>query len=102
MTNDEKTTTDPKQARLAALQHARDRAAEVRAAGGTVAPSDPIARAKANPHSLRRAVTGKCWDCVGAGCDPNPRKAIRECTSEATCTLWPVRPYQRKDEEGAE
>lgn len=55
---------------------------------------DPIAKAKANPKSLRAAINGKCWDCVGADADPNPRGRIRDCTSEATCTLWPLRPYR--------
>lgn len=77
--------------RLAAAHAARAR----RAATGERAP-DPIARAKTKPTSLRLAVTAKCWDCVGADADPNPRGRIRECPA-VRCPLHPVRPYQRTD-----
>jgi len=53
----------------------------------------PLERAQANPRSLRSAINGKCFDCVGAGADPNPPRLIRECSS-ARCPLHPVRPYQ--------
>lgn len=69
---------------------------------GDVARSfDPIGKARRNPRSMRLAINGKCWDCIGGGADPNPRKMIREC-SVTKCTLWPLRPYQRKDDETAE
>lgn len=60
---------------------------------------NPIAKARARPTSLRFAINGKCWWCVGEGFDPNPRKAIRECGIRA-CTLWPVRPFQKTRGEG--
>ncbi len=56
---------------------------------------NPIEKANENPKSLRLAINGKCWDCIGAGCDPNPREAIKNCVIK-DCTLWPVRPYQEK------
>lgn len=56
---------------------------------------DPIAKAKRRPESLRAAINAKCWDCVGAGQDPNPRGAIRTCTC-SRCPLWAVRPYRQE------
>ena len=67
--------------------------AERRLAGIKPPPFDPIAKARANPKSLRLACSAKCWDCIGAGADPNPRQAIRDCAIR-DCSLWPVRPYQ--------
>jgi hypothetical protein len=73
---------------------------EKRNAMGDKAPPivtlDPIQKARENPTSLRAAINGKCWDCAGAGADPNTRKAIRECKCGDYCTLWSVRPYQKK------
>lgn len=54
---------------------------------------DPITKANEDPTSLRKAINGKCWDCIGRGCDPNPRQAIRDCVI-TDCTLFPVRPFQ--------
>lgn len=79
-----------------ALDMARARRAEMAAAGIKVVVLDPIEKARRNPKSLRLAVNAKCWDCIGAGHDPNPRGAIRECTI-LDCSLYPVRPYQRGD-----
>jgi hypothetical protein len=55
---------------------------------------DPMARAATNPTSLRLAINGKCWDCQGGNADPGVNQRIRDCTSEKTCSLWPVRPYR--------
>lgn len=75
------------------LEIARQKNLERREQGIKPVVLDPIAKAKANPQSLRLAINGKCWDCIGAGADPNPRRLIRDC--EVTdCALWPVRPYQ--------
>ncbi len=57
---------------------------------------DPIQKAKENPSSLRLAINGKCWECIGAGADPHPRAAIKDCICY-DCTLYPVRPYQSKE-----
>lgn len=77
-----------------ALRKAQAAMAAKRAAGEEIERLDPIQRAHANPSSLRKAINGKCWDCVGAGHDPNPRKAIGRCPM-SDCTLWNVRPYQK-------
>lgn len=59
-------------------------------------PFDILAR---NPRSLRAAINAKCWDCIGAGADPAPRRLIRECGC-TTCPLYAVRPYQHQTSEG--
>lgn len=55
-----------------ALRKAQEAMAAKRAAGEKIVVLDPIEKAKANPTSLRMAINAKCWDCVGAGCDPAP------------------------------
>ena len=74
-----------------ALAHAAN--AERRAAGIPNVYLDPLEKARRNPHSLRLAINGKCWDCIGAGADPKPRTAISLCSC-TSCALWNVRPYQ--------
>jgi hypothetical protein len=77
---------------------AANRAREIlRRAGVKIRPADPITKARRNPRSLRLAIDAKCFDCVGGGADPNPRGAIRDCRI-TSCTLHPVRPYQRRVE----
>ena len=83
------------------LELARLKRTEMAAAGIKVVVLDPIEKARRNPKSLRLAINGKCFDCVGAGHDPNPRGAIRECAI-LDCSLWPVRPYQRGDTEDSD
>lgn len=83
--------TRPAMPPLAAARAAR----AARLAAGLATTMDPIERAAANPGSLRAAVNGKCFDCVGADADPNPRGRIRACPS-SRCPLHPVRPYQRE------
>lgn len=77
-----------------ALRKAQEVMAARRAAGEKIVVLNPIEKAAANPKSLRLAINGKCFDCVGAGHDPNPRKEIGQCPS-TDCPLWNVRPYQR-------
>lgn len=79
------------------LEKARAASAALRDAGIDPVRLDPIEKSRANPTSLRLAINGKCWDCVGAGSDPNPRATIRECAI-TECTLHPVRPFQSKTE----
>lgn len=55
---------------------------------------DPFKKLEKKPNSLRYAITAKCWDCVGRGCDPNPRATIRECPSVG-CPLHAVRPWRK-------
>ena len=58
---------------------------------------DPLEKARRDPKSMRKAITAKCWDCVGAGADPSPRQEIGRC-AVVTCPLWPVRPWQKYSE----
>ena len=57
--------------------------------------TDPIARAKRNPTSLRAAVNAMCWDCQGRDADPAPRWRIGNCLCP-DCPLYSVRPYQHR------
>ena len=61
---------------------------------GLPARKNPIERAKENPESLRKAITAKCYECVGMEGDPGFRETIRTCTGYK-CPLYPVRPYQK-------
>ena len=81
------------------LEAARRRRQELIEAGISPTMKDPITKARENPQSLRLAVNAKCWDCCGAGADPNPRGAIRECPC-SSCPLHPVRPYQKTRSRG--
>ena len=83
---------------LTPLQKAHAALAERREAGLVAPRLDPIAKARANPKSLRLAVTAKCFECMGGGEDTGTRKLIRACTS-SNCPLHPLRPYQAKDKE---
>lgn len=75
------------------LEMARLKQAELRARGELVR-LNPIDKAKANPTSLRLAITAKCYDCEGQDADPGVRQRIGTCGIK-TCPLWPVRPWQR-------
>jgi hypothetical protein len=66
---------------------------------GLSAFKNPIERAAEQPESLRRAITAKCYECVGMDGDKNYRESIRTCTSKK-CPLFPVRPYQKKPVDG--
>ena len=85
-----------------ALEKARQKREQMKRDGIEVERLDPIQKARKNPKSLRAAINGKCWDCVGADGDPNPRKRIRECLAGDWCPLHPVRPYQAKNREDDE
>jgi hypothetical protein len=82
------------QKKLTPLQLAQKKQREMREAGIAPERFDPIEKARRNPNSLRAAINAKCWDCVGAGFDPNPRRLIRECPCGKYCGLYPVRPYK--------
>ena len=81
------------------LQKAHAALAAQRLAGESAPRLNPIEKAKANPKSLRAAVTAKCFECMGGGEDTGTRKLIRACTSHASCPLYPVRPYQAKEKD---
>lgn len=84
------------------LTRARQRLAEIQAAGGKVERLDPIEKAKRNPGSLRLAVNAMCWQCAGAGADGEgfTRQTIRDC-SVHRCPLHPHRPHQAKEQQEA-
>lgn len=91
-TNETVGETPTDAARIARMNAAR----EAKKVEGRLEVLDPIEKAVRNPTSRKLAIAAKCWDCVGAGADPNPRREIRECPI-TKCGLWPVRPYQPKD-----
>lgn len=74
------------------LEKARQARAK-KQAQGKLQILDPIEKAKTKPTSLRLAINAKCWDCIGAGSDPHPRREIGNCVM-TDCPLYPVRPYQ--------
>ena len=82
---------------MAGLQRHKEKVEQMKNDGTYVAPIklNPIQRAKEDPNSLRKAITGKCYECVGMGEDANFRETIKTCTS-FSCPLYPVRPYQNK------
>jgi hypothetical protein len=59
---------------------------------------NPIEKAQLNPTSLRCAINAKCFDCQGADADVGVRKRIGDCPSQ-TCPLFPVRPYQKSEDD---
>lgn len=79
-----------------ALERARQRREEMKAAGVEVERLDPIEKAKRNPQSRRYAINAKCWDC---SC--GQRAEIRDCAVKA-CPLYNFRPYQKGAEENEE
>ena len=78
-----------------ALANAKRQA--MREAGVVIERLDPLERARRNPRSLRLAVTGKCWNCFGAGADgiAFTKETIRDCKAR-DCPLWEVRPYKEQ------
>jgi len=59
---------------------------------------NPIQKAKAHPGSLRHAINGHCYMCMGGDPDGlttsnSVSRDIRECQSEV-CPLRSVRPFQ--------
>ena len=83
----------------AGLEKARQKTREMREAGLDVERKNPMIKAKEDPTSLRKAINGFCYNCMGGlidgSCDPNWRKDITNCTSW-DCSLRPVRPFQKK------
>ena len=82
------------------LELARIKRAEMTAAGIKVVVLSPTEKARRNKASLRLAINGACWSCCGEGADgwKHTRETIQLCTASETCSLWPVRPYQRNNE----
>ena len=87
-------TTAPQATRLAGLRKAQAKQKALREQGIKIELLGPYEKHLRDPKSLRKAITAKCWDCVGADADPNPRGQIRDCIMD-DCPLWTVRPWQR-------
>lgn len=68
-------------------------AKRVKREAGELETLNPIEKAGRDPKSLRLAINGKCWDCVGQDADPYPKQRVRDCPM-IDCTLWPVRPWK--------
>lgn len=56
---------------------------------------NPEEIAQRHPTSLRKAINGKCWDCSGQN-----KAEVSRCTVYG-CSLWPVRPWQKGERNGA-
>lgn len=73
-----------------------ERMARSRLERGQVKHKDPLEKAKEQPTSLRRAITAKCYDCIGRNADPDWRGSIRNCLC-TDCPLYVVRPFKVKE-----
>ena len=82
-----------------ALDKARARKAELQSAGELVRLS-PLDRAKADPLSLRKAITAFCYRCMGGDGEPGVRDHVRNCTAPS-CPLFKVRPWQDSEDDAA-
>ena len=80
------------------LQRAREAREANKALGIATERLSPAEKAAKRPTSLRLAINAKCYDCVGADADPGPKARVRDCAIK-TCSLHPVRPWQKSDEE---
>jgi hypothetical protein len=80
---------------IAKMREAGRIAREERQLLGLPVFKNPIEKAKEEPASLRKAITAKCYECVGMDGDTNFRATIRTCTSY-DCPLYAVRPYSAK------
>jgi hypothetical protein len=79
---------------LTPLQKAQLRMQELRAKGELhIERLDPVEKARRNPKSKTLAIKAHCWECMGAGADPNTKQNIRDC-GVTTCALHPHRPWQ--------
>jgi len=59
----------------------------------------PYAKALANPKSLRKCITGFCYECMGGDGEPGARNHVKNCTAPK-CPLWHVRPWQERQNGG--
>lgn len=84
------TTPDNKQE---AWQKAREKLAEMRAAGWKPTHLSPVEAAKAKPSSLKLAIRAHCYTCVGEDADPGFKARVRDCTV-TQCSLYGHRPWQ--------
>ena len=77
------------------LIKAREAQAERKRLGIKTIIKTPFEKLREDPKSLRKSITAMCFDCVGAGHDPDWRGSVRECPC-TNCPLYNVRPYQVK------
>lgn len=76
-----------------ALEKARQKKLELKSQGISLPIKNPIEKARDNPTSLRLAINGNCFSCVGQDHDPNWRDRVRDCPCK-DCSLYPVRQFQ--------
>lgn len=62
---------------------------------GMLKKASPLAKAQADPKSLRKAVNLFCYECMGGDGEPNAKGHVRNCTS-LKCPLFNHRPWQAK------
>lgn len=84
---------------LSPLDKARLKKDELKAAGLLVRTS-PTDKSRADPTSLRKAITAFCYECMGGDGEAGVRGHVRNCTSPK-CSLFAVRPWQRDEDEAA-
>jgi hypothetical protein len=84
-----------------ALQRAHEAQAERKRLGIKIKVKTPMEKHLENPMSLRFSINAMCFDCVGAGHDPDFRGTIRNCPC-TDCPLFTVRPYQKACKEDEE
>jgi len=77
---------------MKAIEKAQAKLRAMRESGETIERLNPIEKAHKNTKSLRLAINGKCWDCC-----LGQKQEITYCQVES-CTLWSLRPYQKKPE----
>jgi len=61
--------------------------------------SNPMIKAMEQPKSMRAAITGNCFNCMGGTIEDEfvsseIRMAVKECSS-IECTLYNFRPWKR-------
>ncbi len=95
MSNESNETAPSRVARGSDALRAANEKRKQRVAQGLSADMDPVERFNTRHKTRGLAIAAKCWDCMGAGADPNTKFAIRDCPSGSTCTLWTFRPFQK-------
>lgn len=71
-------------------------AGAARIAQGLPFHKTPLEKYIENPKSMRAAINGMCYDCIGQDADPDWRGSIRNCVC-IKCPLYSLRPHQRID-----
>ena len=79
--------------KIVTAENSVERMARIRALGVGARRKNPLEKLLEQPKSLRRAITAKCYDCIGRDGDPDWRGSIRNCGC-MDCPLYAVRPYK--------